>query len=105
MTCKLLAITGLAVCLLGGAAYAQESQSDPGTTTGTSAADNPPSVLEDKTKMGAFYTDDTMKTLKPSADFKAAWAALVDADRDRMKAECKNPSDAQEEFCRTVGTM
>ncbi|MFK0690844.1 hypothetical protein ACFX5Q_21970 [Mesorhizobium sp. IMUNJ 23033] len=42
-----------------------------------------------------------MKTMKPEADFKAAWMAMSEEDRTSMSKECSDEGTAKEhnDFC------
>jgi hypothetical protein len=86
MTMKMLALGALACSLASGAALAA------GGTT---------SALDDPAKVGAFYTDSSMKTMKGDDDFKAAWMALTQADRDAMTKDCADSTIASshDTFC------
>jgi hypothetical protein len=72
--------------MLTGAAFA-------GGSTGSSALDN-------KEMMAPFYTDAGMKTMKSDEEFKSAWLAMKQEDRQKMSKECD--SDTQKlhnDFC------
>ena len=62
MNIKKLCMGAMALTMMTGAAFA-------GTSTGTSALDDP-------AKMSPFFTDAGMKTMKSEADAKAAWPAM-----------------------------
>ena len=47
---------------------------------------NPNYLTGPKTK--TLFTDETRKTVRPSAEFKAAWEALNDVDREDIKRAC-----------------
>ncbi|WP_258591892.1 hypothetical protein [Mesorhizobium sp. AR07] len=40
--------------------------------------------------MAPFFTDASMKTMKPEADMKKAWAGMAKADQDKMMKECND---------------
>ena len=83
---KNLVIGAFALAAVTGSAFAD-------TTTGSTALDN-------QDKMGPFYTDSEMKTLKTDAEFKAAWEALTEADRDQFSKECDTDSEKlHNDFC------
>ena len=42
------------------------------------------SALDNATKMAAFYTDSSMKTMKSEAEFKTAWMAMSKDDQAMM---------------------
>ncbi|WP_127309260.1 hypothetical protein [Mesorhizobium sp. M4B.F.Ca.ET.049.02.1.2] len=52
----------------------------------------------------SFYTDATMKTMKPMAGFKNAWFALSKHDRVKMTKACNDPamSKPHAQFCAKV---
>ena len=85
MFSKLL-IGAFALSVVSGAALA-------GSTTGTSALDN-------KDKMAPFYTDAEMKTMRPDDEFKAAWMAMTQEDRDQFSKECDTDTEKlHNDFC------
>jgi hypothetical protein len=65
------------------------------------AAGNGTSAIDDPAKMGAFYTDSDMKTMKGDDDFKTAWMALTQEDRDSMMKSCADSAIAtsHDTFC------
>ncbi|UVC18627.1 CBM9 family sugar-binding protein [Mesorhizobium onobrychidis] len=76
MKIKIICIGVLALSVTTGAALSKRAD-------GTSA-------LDDAATMSPFYTDASMTTLKPEADFTAAWKALKDEDRADMLADCND---------------
>jgi len=86
MNVKMLCLGALALSLCGGAAFAAGS--------GSSALDN-------SEMMKPFYTDSTMKTMVPEAEFKAAWMKMSKTDRDQMTKECGDQAIAKDHnnFC------
>ncbi|MDX8531796.1 hypothetical protein RFM41_08425 [Mesorhizobium sp. VK25A] len=58
-------------------------------------------ALDEPTNMAPFFTDSSMKTMKPEADFKAAWAATAKDKQDSMMKECQDAamSKPHAEFC------
>lgn len=80
------AMTAMAVT---GAAYAAGQDS------------NHTSALDDPQKMGAFYSDSDMKTMKDDNEFKKAWMALTDEDRTSMTKDCADSTIAtsHDTFC------
>jgi hypothetical protein len=73
---RILCIGILALSMTTGAALSKRGD-------GTSA-------LDDSAMMSPFYMDASMTTLKPEADFTAAWKALKDEDRADMLADCND---------------
>jgi hypothetical protein len=80
MNSKML-ILGATFALMTGSAFA-------GSSTGTSALDDP-------AKMSPFFTDSGMKTMKSEADTKAAWMAMTQDDRDAVMKECADEAVAK----------
>jgi hypothetical protein len=74
MNFKMLTLGAISLAMMSGAALA-------GGTNGTSALDDP-------AKMTPFYTDATMKTMRTDDEFKAAWMAMAQEDRDAITKEC-----------------
>ena len=64
----------------------------------TTAFANP---FSDLAALPTFYTDATMKTMKPMAGFKKAWLALSKHDRVKMTKACNDPalSKPYAQFC------
>ncbi len=97
MNMKTLALGIMAASLAGGAALAASG----GNT----------SALDDPAKMGAFYTDSDMKTMKSDDEFKAAWMALTDSDRGAITTACAdelkdaNATNTHPEFCSNVKAL
>jgi hypothetical protein len=67
MNTKMLCMGAMALSMMTGAALAAGQ-------SGTSALDDP-------AKMSPFFTNAGMKTMKPEADFMAAWMAMTEEDR------------------------
>lgn len=74
MKIKILCVGILALSMTTGAALSKRAD-------GTSA-------LDDSAMMSPFYTDTSMKTLKPDSDFTDAWKALKDEDARDMITDC-----------------
>ncbi|RUT98298.1 hypothetical protein EOD23_27205 [Mesorhizobium sp. USDA-HM6] len=83
----------VALVMMGGAALA-------GSTTGTSALDDP-------AKMSPFFTDAGMKTLKSEADFKTAWMAMKADERTAVLKDCGDTTlnKAHADFCAMAKKM
>lgn len=68
------------------------------TATPTETPD--PSVFDKTDTMATFYTDAEMTTLKSDEDFKAAWMALTQDDRDAFSKECDTDTEKlHNDFC------
>lgn len=96
MNLKLISVPAL--CLVAGVAFAQESGSNTGSTSDTTATDQQ-MMMNDKEKMKAFYSDADMKTLRPSEEFKAAFMAMSADDQAKLRQECQNSTSQKDEFC------
>jgi hypothetical protein len=95
----LMKIVAASILTLGLAttAMAQTSTTDD-TATPTETPD--PSVFDKPNTMATFYTDAEMKTLKSDEDFKAAWMALTQEDRDAFSRECDTDAEQlHNDFC------
>ena len=92
MNSKVL-VLGASFALMTGSAFA-------GSTTGTSALDDP-------AKMSPFFTDAGMKTMKSEADVKAAWTAMSADDRAAIMKECADEAVAKShaDFCKMAMQM
>ena len=75
-------IAAAAICMaITGSALAQAPQAG---DTGAS-----PDIMNDSATMGAFYTDDTMQTLRPVEEIRTAYMALPEAEREALKIQCE----------------
>ncbi len=92
MNSKML-VLGASLALMTGSAFA-------GSSTGTSALDDP-------AKMSPFFTDAGMKTMKSEADAKAAWTAMSADDRAAILKECADEAVAKShaDFCKMATQM
>lgn len=54
-----------------------------------------------------FYTDSSMKTLRPMPEFKAAFMAAPTGTRDMMMRECQDAAQSKPyaEFCANVNAL
>ncbi|AZO04532.1 hypothetical protein EOA27_01205 [Mesorhizobium sp. M2A.F.Ca.ET.037.01.1.1] len=57
--------------------------------------------FSDLAALPTFYTDATMKTMKPMTGFKKAWFAMPKHDRVKMTKACNDPvmSGHHAQFC------
>lgn len=64
-------------------------------------------ILDEPDSMRPFFTDASMKTMKPAAEFKAAWDAMSKDKQDAMMKECQDAamSKAHAEFCGNLNTL
>ncbi|MER9655757.1 hypothetical protein NKJ26_19920 [Mesorhizobium sp. M0152] len=87
MNIKTFAMGAIALAMVSSAAMA-------GSTTGTSALDDP-------AKMSPFFTDAGMKTLRSESDFKTAWMAMKPDERTAVLKDCgdTNLNKSHADFC------
>lgn len=84
---NLIGVAAILAALLSTAAFAQENGS------------TPPGATMGKEKMGAFYSDETMKTMKPMEEFKSAFMAMSGDDQKALRAECALSQSEKDSFC------
>lgn len=87
MTIKAICLGAFALCVAGSAAFA--------------------GALDEADTMAAFYTDNTMKTMKPMEEFKTAFMAMPMEKQEAMKKECNDAtmSKPHAEFCANVHAL
>ena len=86
---KLFAAAAVAILMSSGLALAQDN-----TQTGsTTSDDSDPGNYLTGPKTQTLFTDETRKTVRPPAEFKAAWEALNPADREDSKQACSANRD------------
>jgi hypothetical protein len=58
-------------------------------------------ILDEPDSMRPFFTDASMKTMKPKAEFKKAWQAMSKEKQGAMMKECQDAamSKPHAEFC------
>jgi hypothetical protein len=61
-------------------------------------------ALDEPDNMAPFFTDSSMKTMKPMAEFKAAFMAMPMEKQEAMKKECQDAamSKPHAEICANV---
>ncbi|AGB43580.1 hypothetical protein LB516_10365 [Mesorhizobium sp. CO1-1-7] len=61
-------------------------------------------ALDEPDNMAPFFTDSSMKTMKPMEEFKAAFMAMPKEKQDAMMKECQDAamSKPHAEFCANV---
>jgi hypothetical protein len=64
-------------------------------------------ALDEPDNMAPFFTDAGMKTMKPKADFKAAWNSMAKDKQDAMMKECQDAamSKPHAEFCANLQAL
>jgi hypothetical protein len=114
---KLLLATAFSVVMaMSGAAYAQDTGGSDDTTTG---ATQPDALGADKERGGgttdssnyltgpniqAFYTDETMTTLRPVPEIRTTYLALPETDRTSLVVACEKNDDVRfTDLCRNIG--
>ncbi|MBZ9662829.1 hypothetical protein LB523_27650 [Mesorhizobium sp. ESP-6-4] len=87
MNIKAICIGAFALSMLGGAAFA--------------------GALDEPSNMQPFFTDASMKTMKPKAEFKAAWDAMSKDKQGAMMKECQDAamSKPHAEFCANLQAL
>lgn len=88
MFAKILGIAAVSAVLATGALAQTSTTPDAGTAANNAEAEK--AMLEAwKGPIGlAFFTDDTMGTMKSEADMKAGWTALTPEQQAQVKADC-----------------
>jgi hypothetical protein len=105
MKLKVLPIAVLAATLASGA-FAQTAPAQDDTGPAPAVDPTITSSLENADLMGPFYTDETMTTLRPVEEMRAAWAAMSEENRTTMLRDCEgNPSIKYREFCGAIESM
>jgi hypothetical protein len=87
MNIKIVCLGALSATLLAGAALA--------------------GALDEPKMMEPFFTDASMKTMKPDADMKKAWDAMAKGDQEMMMKECQDAamSKPHAEFCEKLKAL
>ena len=64
-------------------------------------------ALDEPDNMAPFFTDSSMKTMKPMAEFKAAFMAMPMEKQEAMKKECQDAamSKPHAEFCANLQAL
>ncbi|TPK70533.1 hypothetical protein FJ934_22250 [Mesorhizobium sp. B2-4-12] len=64
-------------------------------------------ALDSPVDMSPFFTDSSMKTMKPMEEFKAAFMAMPKEKQDAMMKECNDAamSKPHAEFCANVRAL
>jgi len=100
---KILAAAAVAVLISSGTAFAQDNTTT-GATTGSGNDANPNYLTGPNIQR--FYTDDSMTTLRPEPEMKAAWEAMNEEDRAAAKQACEGNKDNRwSTLCNSIGTM
>lgn len=97
---RFLTTTAVAVCLMSGAAFAQQAPVSPGNldnatdnqvtnSTGNYASDDEKMMYEQNSYLRDFFTDDSMQTMKSDDEVKAAFSAMGAENQAGMKAACE----------------
>ena len=64
-------------------------------------------ALDEPATMAPFYTDSSLKTLKPMPELKAAFKSMPKEKREEVVRLCNDPSTSQrlDEFCQVVNAL
>ncbi|PDQ18671.1 hypothetical protein CN311_23480 [Mesorhizobium sanjuanii] len=62
-------------------------------------------TLDDPDTMKPFFTDASMKTMKPLEEFKHVFMAMPAEKQEAMKNECKGMEQPYTAFCANVNTL
>ena len=64
-------------------------------------------ALDEPATVAPFYTDSSLKTLKPMPELKAAFKSMPKEKREEVVALCNDPSTSPrlEEFCSVVNAL
>ncbi len=89
---KILRAAAIAILLASGMAYAQDNTTTGATGGGGPADERDPNYLTGPTTR-TLFTDETRTTVRPPAEFKAAWEKLNDADREDIRRACSANRD------------
>jgi hypothetical protein len=106
---KILAAAAVAVLVSSGMAFAQDNTTT-GATGGAAASQGDASDANANYLTGPniqrFYTDESMTTLRPEPEMKAAWEAMNEQDRAAAKQACMGNKDNRwSTLCNSIGTM
>ncbi|MER9329442.1 hypothetical protein [Mesorhizobium sp. M0488] len=87
MNFRTICLGALALSMVGGVAFA--------------------GALDEPDNMAPFFTDTSMKTMKPMAEFKTAFMAMPKEKHEAMKKECNDAamSKPHAEFCANVQAL
>lgn len=104
---KIFTSAAIAILMSSGMAFAQDNSTtggDVGQTSGSDSDSNPNYLTGPNIQR--FYTDDSMTTLRPEAEFKSAWEGLSEQDRASAKQACSGNKDNRwSTFCNSIGSM
>jgi hypothetical protein len=99
---KLFTTAAVAVLLSSGMAFAQDNLQT-GSTTG---ADKDPATYLAGPNIQRFYIDETRTTVRPPAQFRAAWETLNETERaDLIQACMGNKDNRYNPLCANVTNM
>jgi hypothetical protein len=104
---KMIAAAAVAILLASGA-YAQDNNTQTGSTTQPDAGGGATDASNYLTgpNIHQFYTDDSMTTLRPEAELKSAWQAMNEEDRAKAKQACMGNKDNRwSTLCNSIGSM
>lgn len=62
-------------------------------------------ALDEPDTMEPFFTDASMKTMKPLEEFKAVFMAMPAEKQEQMNKECADMRQPYTDFCANVNTL
>ena len=86
---KIFTAAAVAILLSSGMAFAQDAS----TAGSNTRVDPDPGNYLAGPKTNPLYTDESRTSVRPPAEFKAAWEKLNDADRADIKQACSANRD------------
>ena len=121
MNTKLLATAAIAAFLTAGSAMAQTSGATASDSASTATQADAPDYASDDEKMmytdnkdmmAAFFTDESMTTLKSDEEVKTAFDAMGAEDQAQMKSACERAMNNRGSYgtvtaglCQQIGAM
>jgi hypothetical protein len=103
---KMIASAAVAILLASGATYAQDTNTQTGSTQPDAGGATDASNYLTGPNIHQFYTDDSMTTLRPEAELKSAWQAMNEEDRAKAKQACMGNKDNRwSTLCNSIGSM
>ena len=82
----------------GSEATGSSAESGSGASSDTTNAQNAP-FLGNRDRIGTFFSDEGMTTLRTGDEFTSAYNALSEADRAQIMSECGEALEGQRPFC------
>ncbi|MCO5162394.1 MAG: hypothetical protein M9939_14775 [Mesorhizobium sp.] len=111
MTLRKLASASAALLFVTGAALAQtgtanNSKGGSGTNLPPFASENEQMMYEqNKDALAAFFTDDTMTTLRSEDEIKQSWASMDQGQQAGLRAACQQAMDDSGSYGESTNTI